>query len=138
MQATHFESGGRYPVLRSIGILALFGAFLALIGGMLAAGWALFAAPETLGTRMIYALIALSGTFFTVVSILAAAEVIKLVLDIERNTRAMMYGTRSMPAVTPPAPVTDSLPTDGMAKPGGRLQWIEGEETAEGALLRGH
>ena len=135
MQATHFESGGRYPVLRSIGILALFGAFLALIGGMLAAGWALFAAPETLGTRLVYAMIALSGTFFTVVSILAAAEALKLVLDIERNTRAIAYEARAMSAPTPA--VTDSLPTDGQ-KTGGRLQWLEGEETAEGALLRGH
>lgn len=134
MQATHFESGGRYPVLRSIGILALFGAFLAGIGGVMGAGWALFAAPEPLGTRVVYTLIALSATFFTVLGILATAEVIKMALDIERNTRAIAYSARTMP--TPP--VADSQPTDGMAKPGGRLQWLEGEETAEGALLRGH
>src|SRR5690349_3872650 len=91
MQATHFESGGRYPVLRTLGILALIGAFMAAVGGVLAAGWALFYAPETMGTRLIYALLALSGTFFTVVMIIAAAEGLKLIMDIERNTRAYAY-----------------------------------------------
>lgn len=137
MQATHLESGGRYPVLRSIGILALFGAFLAGIAGVMGAGWALFAAPEALGTRVIYALVALSATFFTVVGILAMAEVIKLALDIERNTRLIAREAQSVSATATP-PVADSRPSDGEVKAGGRLQWLEGEETAEGALLRGH
>jgi hypothetical protein len=136
MQATHFESGGRYPVLRTLGILALVGAFMATIGGVLTAGWALFYAPETVGTRVIYALLALSATFFTVVMIIAAAEGLKLIMDIERNTRAYAY-SRTMTTVPTPTP-TDATAGDGVVKAGGRLQWLEGEETAEGALLRGH
>ena len=137
MQATHFESGGRYPVLRTLGILAMVGAFMAAIGGVMAAGWALFAAPETMGTRVVYALLALAGTFFTVVMIIAAAEALKLIMDIERNTRAYAYS--QMTATATPTP-TDATAGNGVTVKagGGRIQWLEGAETAEGALLRGH
>jgi hypothetical protein len=136
MQATHFESGGRYPVLRTLGILALVGALMAAVGGVFAAGWALFFAPETMGTRLIYALLALAGTFFTVVMVIAAAEGLKLIMDIERNTRAMAY---SRETYTPaPTPADATVGNGATVKTGGRIQWLEGEETAEGALLRGH
>jgi hypothetical protein len=135
MQATHFESGGRYPVLRTLGILALIGALMAAVGGVLAAGWALFMAPETLGTRITYALVALAGTFFMVVAIIAAAEGLKLVMDIERNTRAIAMA--AMSTTTPTVTPADGKPADGV-KAGGRLTWLEGEETAEAALIRGH
>jgi len=139
MQATHFESGGRYPVLRTLGILALVGAIMAALGGVLAAGWALFAAPETTGTRIVYALLALAGTFFTVVMIIAAAEGLKLVMDIERNTRAYAYSRETLPtATTTPTPLDATAGNGVTGKTGGRMQWLEGEETAEGALLRGH
>jgi hypothetical protein len=135
MQATHFESGGRYPVLRTLGILALFAALMAAVAGVFAAGWALFMAPETLGTRVVYALVALAGTFFTVVMIIAAAEGLKLIMDIERNTRVI---ATAAVGTTTPAPVpTDAKSNDGV-KAGGRLTWLEGDETAETALIRGH
>ena len=135
MQATHLESGGRDPVLRTLGILAMIGALMAAVAGVFAAGWALFFAPETIGTRLIYALLALSATFFTVVMIIAAAEGLKLIMDIERNTRAYAFDRETTSTPMP----TDATAGNGVAvKTGGRIQWLEGEETAEGALLRGH
>lgn len=130
MQATHFSSGGRYPVLRTLGILYLIGALVMLGGGVAAAAWAIFGAPDTMANRAVLAAGILAGTFFVVLSMLAIAEVFKLVLDIERNTRSF---ARSQATMSGDRDV--DLPREARND---RRQWLEGEETAEGALIRGH
>jgi len=126
-------SGGRYPVLRALGILYVIGAAAALCYGVYWVFWALFAAPGGMGDRFPLAMQALAATFFGVVTILAVAELIKLVIDIEHNTRmAALNGASSagngdgMSAV-PTAPVGHV----------NRVAAID-EESAEAALLRGH
>jgi hypothetical protein len=56
------------------------------------------------------------ATFFGVLMTIAIAEMIKLALDIEHNTR---------------------LAAHSAAESATGKKWIDGEETAEGALLRG-
>ena len=126
MRVSHFSSGGRYPVLRSLAILYLLGALVIAAGGLAVAGWVAFSAPDTMAHRMGLALATLAGTFFVTISMLAAAEVLKLFIDIEHNTRMEKRPVTSVPEMAE------------MRSNGGRLQWMEGEETAEAALLRGH
>jgi hypothetical protein len=120
-------SGGRYPVLRALAILYLVLAGLAVLSGLIAAGWALVSAPWDTGNRIVLSLLALAGTFFVVVTMLAIAEVIKLVIDIEHNTRlAALRSFTSVAANAQPTPA------------GGRIRDVDEEETAEAALIRGH
>ncbi|HTL28227.1 MAG TPA: hypothetical protein VL282_03360 [Tepidisphaeraceae bacterium] len=121
----HMLSGGRYPVLRSLAILYLIGAGIAVLAGLVAAGWALVAAPWSVGNRIMLALTALAGTFFLVIGMLAIAEVLKLFIDMEHSMR--VAALRGM-ANTTVAEVPES---------GGRIGDLD-EETAEAALLRGH
>jgi hypothetical protein len=94
MHRTHVMTGGRYPVLRALGILYLLGAAAVFIYGLYWIGWTLFAAPASMGDRFAVTLQALAATFFAVVTILALAELIKLVIDIEHNTRVDAVGRR--------------------------------------------
>ncbi len=128
MQRTHVMTGGRYPVLRALGILYLVGAAGVLLIGVYAVGWSLFAAPGSMAERVGLALVAMAGTFFGVVTVLAIAEGIKLVIDVEHNTRmaAMNAGAGNGAPVMPTA--------------GGHVNRVAemDEESAEAALLRGH
>ena len=129
MTRAHMMSGGRYPVLRALGILYMLGALGALCYGVYWVGWSLFAAPGSMGERSYLALQALAATFFGVVTILALAELIKLVIDIEHNTRMSAMGAASTNGGT-------AMPAgaDGHAN---RIAHLD-EESAEAALLRGH
>jgi hypothetical protein len=133
MRSTHFASGGRYPVLRSLAILYMVGAIFAAVGGIVLACWILFRLPDTMQNRVPWALVSLAFTFFMVLSMLAIAEVLKLFIDIEHNSRMVFRGEAV--GVTPGGDVVDAGPNG--ARMGGK-RWLEGEETAEGALLRGH
>jgi hypothetical protein len=132
----HLSSGGRYPVLRSLAIIYVIGACVALIGGLVAAGWALVRFPFTVGDRVILAAASLAGAFFLVLGMLAIAELLKLFIDIERNTRIAALRAAALME----RPLT---PNDGAISGGApsqhvnRLDALE-EETAEAALLRGH
>ena len=148
MRASHLSTGGRYPVLRSIAILYLVGALVVLGYGLWRAADVLingqsadnfFGAPSGWAGRIMVAVSWVAVSFFSVLFMVAVAELIKLFIDIEHNTRLAaghVHGT----ATAPPALPESSAPpvTAGDGKPGGRLAWLEGEETAEGALLRGH
>ncbi len=125
MNAPHMQSGGRYPVLRSLAILYIVGGGVAALVGIVAAGWALAAGAGTMMDRVIIAAAALVTAFFVTITALAVAELLKLFIDVEHNTRLNV--TRTAGVVPPAEPV----------RPGGRLAEID-EETAEGALLRGH
>jgi hypothetical protein len=126
MHRAHVTSGGRYPVLRALGILYMVGSVAALCYGLYWMGWSLFAAPGSMGERIALAGGVLVATFIAVVTILAVAEVIKLVIDIEHNTRmaAMNGGAGNGTAMAGEAHAN-------------RLASLE-EESAEAALLRGH
>lgn len=133
--ATHISPGGRYPVLRTIAILWLVGAVLALCYGIyqaicalanlqgleaigIGAGW---------GSRVIACLVWLAVTFFAVLVNVGIAELIKLAIDVEQNTRMTAMNTSAIPN----APCAPSIvASDG----GGRFA----DESAEGALIRGH
>ncbi len=154
MHTTHVSSGGRYPVLRTLAILYL----VAAVGVFILGCWRavnvlvngdttttdMFGASTGISGRALVAVSWFAATIIAVLAMLGVAELIKLFIDIERNTR--MAGMRSMAsevvatpsavAVSPDAPTTVVSSADGT---GGRMsQWLEGEETAEGALLRGH
>jgi hypothetical protein len=134
-------TGGRYPILRTLGILYVLGAAAVLCYGIYMIGWTLFAAPASTGDRFRMTLQALAATFFAVITILALAELIKLVIDIEHNTRvAAMRGmsttdAAAMAASTTATPINTSA--DGPTAHVNRINELD-EESAEAALLRGH
>ena len=134
MTRAHMMSGGRYPVLRALGILYMLGALGALCYGVYWVGWSLFAAPGSMGERSYLALQALAATFFGVVTILAIAELIKLVIDIEHNTR--VAAMNAAPAVGNGDGMTAVATVTGAGHVN-RVAAID-EESAEAALLRGH
>ena len=79
-----------------------------------------------------------AAAFFLVISMLAIAEVFKLFIDVEHNTR--MTAMLMRPAM-PPTPTTSVEP--GMTGVPGERQYTNrldalDDETAEAALLRGH
>src|SRR4051812_5256237 len=143
----HLMSGGRYPVLRTIGIFYLLGAALTTIAGVVAAGWELFRAPDNMTNRIQLSLGVLAATFFAVLAMLMIAEVIKLFIDMEHNTRmaAMAAAMRAeqtampTPAGSVVAPGAPGVVVDGVAV-APRIAGFHtpDEETAEAALLRGH
>src|SRR5947207_1779664 len=106
MSAHHLMSGGRYPVLRSLALLYLIGAAVAIVGGVLAMIWALAWAPDSMSHRVVLALGVLAATFFVVISMLAIAEVLKLFMDIEHNSRMIRLGTPGSVAISNAAPAT--------------------------------
>jgi hypothetical protein len=159
MHTTHVSSGGRYPVLRTLAILYLFAAAAVLVIGVWRAvsvlvggtDGDLFGATPNMASRWLAAFAWIAASFIGVLGMFAVAELIKLLIDIEHNTR--LAGMRSMAGdvvatTTVPAPGTTAVVTgtrdNGMAvgegvPGGGRIgQLLEGEETAEGALIRGH
>jgi hypothetical protein len=134
MHQPHIRAGGRYPILRTIAILWLVGALLALIGGIYQAvcalaGWhdqeLMRISGDAVSGRIISCSIWLASTFFAVLLSVAVAELIKLFIDIEENSRALMSNGHAVGS-------SIAAPVDG---PRGK---IFVEETAEGALLRGH
>ena len=130
MRAPHVNSGGRYPVLRALAILYVIMAGIALVAGLIGAGWALVAAPWNVGNRVVLALLTLAGAFFLILGSLAVAEVLKLFMDIEHNSR--MANLRDVPEAMRNA--NNVAGSDGGRN---RLREMD-EETAETALLRGH
>jgi hypothetical protein len=142
MSRTHILSGGRYPVLRALGIMYLIMAGLALIGGLIAAGYILATQPWQPITRIVWAIVSLAGTFFAVVGFLAVAEVLKLFIDVEHNVRMTASNTACLgttTVTTAPAPSVQIPVTGGDGGPGrmNRIAMLD-EETAEAALIRGH
>jgi hypothetical protein len=137
MASSHLRSGGRYPVLRAIGIMYLIFGGLFAIGGLITALYMLFRGPGTFTDRFVEMCASLAGTAFLVLTTLAIAELLKLFMDVEHNTRmAWMTGANGSAAVT----TTTAAPAVAVGSTAhvNRAALLEGEETAEGALLRGH
>ena len=166
MHTTHMSSGGRYPVLRTIAILYLVGSLAVLGLGIWRAvnvlvygqemGYDVFGVTTNVSGRLLAAVCWIGTSLLGVLGMFAIAELIKLFIDIEHNTR-MFFASQSAatqpgdvivatdPATGATAVMTSTAPADGKLVgatgngTGGRVgQWLEGEETAEGALLRGH
>ena len=137
MDKPHVMSGGRYPVLRALAILYVIGAAVAILGGVITAGWLLLRAPDSTWNRVVLALSALAATFFVTITMLAIAELLKLFIDVEHNTRASAMRGTTVTAVGDGGAVIASNDGGRDNVPGGRLHELD-EETAEAALLRGH
>ena len=145
MGNSHLRSGGRYPVLRSIAIIYLYLGIAFALAGLafavyaLVTGWSNPILPfgRGWGGRLASCAVILSSTALLVLSMLAVAEVLKLFIDIEHNSR--MSASANMGA-TAASPESAKLSPDngGVATRTNRITLLEGEETAEGALLRGH
>jgi hypothetical protein len=135
MHTPHVRSGGRYPVLRALAIIYVIGAALAAIAAIIGVIWALAAGPGAGTDRLILAAAVLGGGFVTVISMLAIAEVLKLFIDLEHNTRMAAPGIVGMPAAVTPEVVR----SDGGGATGhpNRIEALD-DETAEAALMRGH
>jgi hypothetical protein len=128
MHRLNVSSGGRYPVLRALAILQLVSAVVVALGGVVGAIYFANYIGRMLSfaDKLLMCMGGLAVTFFLVIFTLAFAELIKLLIDIEHNTRLAALGSNGEMKVAPE---------------GGRLNrgaMLSGEETAEGALLRGH
>lgn len=125
MQRVQFSSGGRYPVLRAIAIIYLVLGGLSIVGGIVGVFWMLLRAPFDTIDRIVLAAAALVGSVFWCALMLGAAEVLKLFIDLEHNTRLMFR---------PVTPISNDAPSaSGHAN---RISVLD-EETAEAALIRG-
>ena len=116
MAQAHVKSGGRYPVLRSVAILFMINVIPIVGTGVY---WIYYIFTQTgpsTSDRLQVAALIIAATFFGVLLTIGMAEMIKLFMDIEHNTRS----------------------TAQSAADAGGKKWLDGEETAEGALLRGH
>jgi hypothetical protein len=128
MQHVQFNSGGRYPVLRSIAIIYVFLGAVAILGGIVSVCGLLIRAPFDMTDRVILAAAALVASVFGCALMLGAAEIIKLFVDLEHNTRMATM-------LRPMTPMSNEMPSTGGHT--NRISVLE-EETAEAALLRGH
>ena len=151
MHTPHVASGGRYPVLRALAILYVFGAALAALGAVIYAAYALGFSRLGWSDRLILTGGTVVGGFIGVISLLAVAELLKLFIDLEHNTRMAVPGRIGMPASVEVTTVTTSAGADNggaagaagvgggtlTATTGNRIAALD-EETAEAALLRGH
>ena len=135
----HISSGGRYPVLRALGIIYLIGAAVAGIAGIVIACWVMLASPDVWGlpakfsTRCIYSASVFAASFLVVISMLAIAEVIKLFIDMADSMRTMRVVSLSARPATPSSEELITLEN-------GRRNRISAldDETAEAALVLGH
>jgi hypothetical protein len=135
MHTPHVASGGRYPVLRALAILYVFGAALTAIGAVLYALYTLLFTHLGWSDRMIIAGGTVVGGFLGVISLLAVAELLKLFIDLEHNTRMAVPGRIGMPASVE---VTVSGSDGGATVIAPNRITALDEETAEAALIRGH
>lgn len=115
MHGTHVMTGGRYPVLRTLAILYLFGAAGLLCYGLYRVVHTIFMPAGYVADRLVLALLIFGITILAVMATLMVAELIKLLIDVEHRTRAMA-------PPPPPAAAADDLE----------------QESAEAALIRGH
>jgi hypothetical protein len=103
---------------------------LDLIAGVVGAVWWYRGHPvDTAANLSMVTAAILAGAFLGFLAIVAMAELIKLMIDIEHNTR--MTASHA----------TDQSAMSGATTGNGgesRRTWMQGDETAEGALVRGH
>lgn len=128
MNRPHVTTGGRYPVLRTLGVLYLIGAAGLLGYGIYRIGRTLFLPVGLVADRAVLALLILGLTALAVIAALMVAELIKLLIDVEHNTQVT---ARPAPG---PAGGDDAAAPGAQAAPSTELD----AESAEAALFRGH
>ena len=139
MHKPHVMSGGRYPVLRALAIMYLVGAALTALALVVGIIYIYARATGTILDRTIMSIGAIVSAFFVVVSMLALAEVLKLFIDVEHNTRMAAQGRAGAPATVAMTSPTGIAVAEISRNDGGRLGDLNiDEETAEAALIRGH
>jgi len=106
---------------------------LSIVVGLITAGYILASQPWNIWSRIVWAIVSLAGTCFAVIGCLAIAEVLKLFMDIEHNTRVHAMRGFSEAAAT----MATSSASAGNGGETNRMRELDAE-TAEGALLRGH
>lgn len=146
MRYGHVTSGGRYPVLRALAILYMVSAAGLFIYGLWQALTTLITARDSVEGKVVTAIWWMAGGFLAALLAIGISEVIKLFMDIEHNTRiaalraahgAAMEATPGSSAASDNGVETHDGP--GLPVVGAReKKWLDGAETAEGALLRGH
>jgi hypothetical protein len=111
---------------------------LAVISTLLAVGYVVVSTALPWTDRAILGVGVFTAGFFLVLTMLAIAEVLKLVIDIEHNTRVAANRSAAMSSAAATTAMA-SADGDGAAVAGrtNRLDELD-EETAEAALLRGH
>lgn len=149
MRHPHVSSGGRYPALRTIAVLYLVAALFVTVVGVWRAVQVFRGGDDPTTADMVGpmndawgralgGLVWLAVTFIAVLGMFALAELIKLFIDIEHNTRAMSLHSATAAATTA-GDGRGAATHEGPAVPFvGERKILEGDETAEGALLRGH
>ena len=165
MRHPHLTSGGRYPALRTIAVLYLIGAVcvvgLCVWQAIRVVAWGadgatteLVGPTNTASAKAMAVVCWLAAAFIGLIVMLAIAELIKLFIDIEHNTRLIAHNrpaTAAADAAAMSAAATgaaaaavngqdgDVLIREGPAVPfAGDRKLLDGDEPAEGALLRGH
>jgi hypothetical protein len=142
----HLTSGGRYPVLRTVAILWLVGAAVTCLYGLWQAvvtlgGWQsqmMVSTGMSIGGRLIGACMWLAGTFFAVLFSIGVAELIKLFIDIEHNSRMIACQTSGTSTTVSAAPATTLSTVAPVGSDGHRMSPYIAEESAESALIHGH
>jgi len=147
MHTPHVVSGGRYPVLRALAIMYVLGAALAIVSVLAGIVWIFARAPGTFVDHVIESVVAVVGGFVMVVSLLAVAELLKLAIDVEHNTRMSIPGRMGMSMSLPSGETATAVVGAGApannggevaaTTAGNRITALD-EETAEAALIRGH
>jgi len=137
----HIMSGGRYPVLRALGIMYLIGAAVAAIAGIVAACWIMLAShqawglPAKFSTRCIYSATVFAGSLLIVLSMLAVSEIIKLFIDMADSLRIMRTTSLSIRPATPMSEGVEVVVSENGRR--NRISALD-DETAEAALVLGH
>jgi hypothetical protein len=134
MNRPHVLSGGRYPVLRAMAIFYMIGAALAVLSTVVGIGYIMARGPGSILDRIIISIGACVAGFLVVISMLAVAEVLKLFIDVEHNTRVGGAGRTTVSVMPGIAEISSSSGGDGHVN---RIDALD-EETAEAALIRGH
>jgi hypothetical protein len=132
MHKPHVSAGGRYPALRTLGILYVIGAAGLLAYGLYRIGRTLFSPVGLVGDRVVLALVMFGLTALAVIGALLIAELIKLLIDVEHNTQVAARPARGAADVGGTAASTDA--PGAQAAPATELD----AESAEAALFRGH
>lgn len=147
MRSSHLMSGGRYPVLRTLAILYMLSAVAIVIYGIWQAFVVLLSAVDTTEGKVVVAVGWVAGSILAALAAIGIGELIKLLIDIEHNTRALALRGTAFPISTTTATAAAAASTDATVAHDGpgfpvigdrEKKWIDGDETAEGALLRGH
>jgi len=115
---------------RALALLYLIGAIVTAVAGIGSVIWALGWSAEKLANRLVFSAQLLGATFLGFISLLAIAELLKLFMDIEHNSRMIRIGDSVGTSL-------HSSPAPSVTVSASRLMEMD-EETAEGALIRGH